>query len=362
MDYQIRNHNEPLTASTESSHPSLSILAILTESLQIPGKNTKSKLTITLLTLFPFCFLSLCADLSTTHLIICIVSQMESLQTTTNHSAPYNFNGIVGEILRQTCLLLGLEMALLFSFCLAALISISAAAQSNATNYNLQELGLRELVSRIGRASKGHLITWIYISFITVSLVGLILILVGVMTVTMPELEIVVPVVLGIVIVILGTLGYLYLAVIWVLSLVIAVVEEDFGSERTYVHVGSIGRAREANSIKRRLKSSALILGFSIVSVATALLLRCEVVMALSCMCLVKLFLCLGYVVFYYEYRLKYGDQIEEEERLLLGSYAPPSTSATIVTTTSEGTTSGAVNSALTITITSQGDGCDELP
>ncbi|KAK9097949.1 hypothetical protein Syun_024994 [Stephania yunnanensis] len=362
MAYQIRYHNEPLTTSTESPPPSLSILAILTECLQIPGKNTKSKLTITLLTLFPFCFLSLCADLFTTPLIIRVVSLMERLQTsTTNHSAPSNFSSIVGEILRQTCLLLGLEIASLFGFCAATLISISAAARSNATTYNLQELGLRELVSRIGRASKGHLITWIHISFITVSLVGLILILVGVMSVTMPELEIVVPVVLGIVVVILGTQGYLYLAVIWVLSLVIAVVEEDFVSQRTYEHVGSIGRAREANSIKRRLKSSVLILGFSVVSVAIALLLRFELVMALSCMCFVKVFLCLGYAVFYYEFRLKYGEQIEEEERLLLGSYyAPPSMSTTIATRTSEAATSGAVNSAFTINVTSRGDGCDE--
>ncbi|KAF8389315.1 hypothetical protein HHK36_026009 [Tetracentron sinense] len=312
--------NQAMIMAEPSS--SLGVLGILGVAFKIPSRNWKLMVSIMVLFLLPVCLLTIVSDLALRPIEVDITSGI-ALLPKDDPSSPES-REIMERLQKDFGLLLCWKLVTLVLFCVFMLFSLLATVYSTARIYTGKQLNLKELLSMIGGIWKKPLITWFYISlfsivFVIVSVI-LGMILISVLMVRVHHVAL-------ISVLILGYLCYLYLATVWMLSLVVSIEEDNYG-------LMALSRAGELIKGKT-IQGFAIMLILSLVSVVIYISFpskrggmnqRTETRLAIgitmvSLLCLVKLFIFMAYTVFYFECKKSHGEKVEVEETV--DYYAP---------------------------------------
>ncbi|KAF9613702.1 hypothetical protein IFM89_010144 [Coptis chinensis] len=296
----------------------LSLTGILEKALEIRGKSKRFIVSNMLLIFLPFCLLVLGADLTFAPVMGNVVTLIDLVSQEDPNSS--GAKKIVEEILKSVWLMLGLEILFLSVYCTVSLFSVVATRHTSSRAI----LNMKDLFSKTSGSWKRQVITWVYVTFLVVVLVAIILISIGVLPIRVTGVA---TIALSLMFVILITLCYLYLAAIWIFSIVLTIMEINLNEPMILQKFEELNKGR-------RLQGFVLMLFASIVSIVMVVAFAFERrkinqgidtqlangIMMLCYVCLLKLFMLVLYSVFYNESKRRNGEQVEEETRL---SYAP---------------------------------------
>ncbi|OVA15745.1 hypothetical protein BVC80_1829g38 [Macleaya cordata] len=288
----------------DSSQAALNVTKILRESLKLPFENGKLTVSIVLLVLLPYSILVLIHNL----VIVPIIQKLEDQEPP---------DGLADDQKHLKAFLV-FEAVFFLAFSLVSLFGIIVTIYGSAAIYaKNKSVSFKELFSKIRATWKRAMITWIYISIYTVvyTLVSVVWIVAFVLviktgsTVTWFFL-------LGC----LAAILYLYLAVVWTLSMVISVLEEGCYGIKAIQKARDLIRGREIQGFGIMLSVVLLTCPISVLYYLNAL--GDDQVMARLVLgffvtvpfCFAKFFTYLVYTVFYYEYKKSHGERAEELE------------------------------------------------
>lgn len=296
----------------------LSVLQALSQVSGILFRNGKCMVLNKLHVLVPFCILILSMDLVLTPAMVDMVSRIEGI----HYLDEPNREQIQG-IVKDFQVFLGIELLFLIAFFFIPLFSLLATFYMS---YSGKQMNSKDLFSKIDISWKRRVIKWFYISFSSTVLVALILILISVFSIIL-VIDIV-STILILVITILCTLCHVYIVSVWILSLVISVIEENLDGLGTIARTEDHIRGTRLQGLGLSLICSILSLmifmgyGFSrnhINQVSGTDGFWTEIGI-LGYICLVKIFMFLVYTVFYYECKIRNGQQQAEVEENLLST------------------------------------------
>lgn len=282
----------------------LGMAGILRESLQLPTRNLKLMISNTLLMLILF------LALATSHNLIAgpFLMEIEDLEPG---------NSLAPKFQKHIRILFVLESVFLLIFFIHSLFAMSMTIHASAATYTGEYLHLKDVFSRTVATWKRPTITCFYVVLLitfTALLAALlfsafVLIFNGAALIAFISL-------MGI----LAMLFYLYLAVVWILGLVISIVEEDCYGITALIKAGVLIKGR-------KLQGCALMLFLVLLTAPLSALFSLNIVedeirpvsrVAIGIMdavlvCLVKLFGFVVYTVFYYQCRSN-GEKEDMEE------------------------------------------------
>ncbi|KAL5699359.1 hypothetical protein ACHQM5_030275 [Ranunculus cassubicifolius] len=299
--------NQPLILNQPIFH---GIGGILKKSFKLPNKN--SMISNTFLLLVPFCLLILGADLTFVRVICDIITPMELL----GNEDP-SAKEILQDMLNNVWLLLGVEIFYLAFFCILSLFSLVAMVLFTTS----RKMNHKDLFSRTGRLWTRQVISWFYQTFINVVCITLVLISMEFLSVKVVTGQAVIVVCL--MSVILGTLCYVYVAAVWLFSMVMSIAEMDLTEIMVIEETEELVQGRRLQGFVLTLLTSFVSIG---IEVAYAFETR-EIgegmdtgktngIIMLCYLCLLKLLMVGLYSVYYNECKRKNGEQLHVEERM----------------------------------------------
>ncbi|KAF5183899.1 hypothetical protein FRX31_026515 [Thalictrum thalictroides] len=298
---------------------SLGFVANLKKALTLPAKTRKFMLSNMLVVLLPFCLLVLGADLTFVGVMANLVTSIELLimEDVDSLKAAEILSGII----KGVWLLLGLEIVFLAFYCIVSVFALVTMV------YATSRSNIKELFWKTGRLWIRTVVTWFYVTFIIYIFVALALISISLFSLRLTSVPLII---LGIMVVTLGTVCYVYLAAVWMFSMVISITALDLNEVVVLEKFEDVIK-------RRRLQGFVLMLFTSLVSIAivaaSALQKRktgqgidtesANAVMMLCYVCLLKLLMFVLYSVYLYECQRRYGEQLEVEAR---ADYVPIAT------------------------------------
>ncbi|PIA58877.1 hypothetical protein AQUCO_00400022v1 [Aquilegia coerulea] len=296
---------------------SLGIIANLKKAFTHLAKTRKFMVSNTLLVVLPFCLLVLGADLAFVRVMASLVASIELFvkEDMDNLKAAELLSGII----KGVWFLLGLEIVFLAFFCIVSVFALLAMVYTTSMSQSQEKSNLKELYSKMGRLWIRHVITWFHITFIIFMFVVIVLISISLLSLNATGVALTV---LSIVTVILGTVCYVYLAAVWMFSMVISITALDLNEVLVLQNSEDLIKGK-------RLQGFLLMLFTSLISitivVATDLQKRktdqeidtesSDGVMMLGYVCLLKILMFGLYSVYRYESQRRNSEQLEVDER-----------------------------------------------
>eukprot|EP00262_Sarcandra_glabra_P003423 TRINITY_DN14111_c0_g1_i1.p1 TRINITY_DN14111_c0_g1~~TRINITY_DN14111_c0_g1_i1.p1 ORF type:complete len:321 (+),score=33.97 TRINITY_DN14111_c0_g1_i1:73-1035(+) len=292
----------------------LGVAGIIREALRIPCRNAKLMLSITLFMILSYCLLLLGNQFSINPLIFDLITKYFSLPTKDPRSPEYA--EMLNSIQKDIKILVGIEVIFFAAICVVSVLKTMAIIYVSTMAYSGKQLSFKELFLTIRRTWKRPVITWLYVTLLCVGYVTLLVVVVGVFFVLAKGSLVLVALV--VLLSILALLFYAYLAVVWILGLVVSVVEEGFCG------VKALGKAEEL--IKgRRLQGYFLALLISLVSIPISTTLghmmgdvhktaaaRLAIgLVGITLACILDIISIALYVVFYCECKKSHGEEVE---------------------------------------------------
>ncbi|XP_059636228.1 uncharacterized protein LOC132278461 [Cornus florida] len=298
--------------------PSLSIVGILREALKVTIRNGKVMMSILLPVFISLSLLAVGAHLASVPILTDLLSKMALV---TQEEEPVR--GEVAEtlglgIVKDVRRLLVLQLVVLVFSCVVLLNFSVATISSSFEAYTGKILNLKDMLLTIRKSWKRAIVTTFFMTIIFLSIMALILILLGFVWVMSKGVYLIL---LTVAVVILGTCCYVYIASVWMLSMVVSIVEDDSSGLRAIDRAGELMKGK-------RIQGCVIMLPLTLIIGAiyrtplgmiekidkitfTPMIIR---IAGIWLICVVKLFMFVVYSVFYHECK-KAKDE--------LGWYAP---------------------------------------
>lgn len=287
---------------------------ILREALRIPFRNRKLMLSIALSLLIPSSLILLAG-----HFYLIPVTEdlmLDEYQLIVKDRTSSEYTKLLAGVLQDIQIIVGEETIFILVSYVFSLLSIVAMIYATAASYSSKQLNLKELILIIAGTWKRPLITSLYIGLLGIGFAMLLMPLIVLLVVTAKGS--VIFIVFGVLIALLLLFLNIYLFAIWKLGLVISVVEEKFSGMK------ALGRAEEL--IKgRKLQGFVLSLLWTLIygviiglfvfkavdiNLAKETRLVIELVF-MNVICLLQLFLCMVFTVFYFQCKKSHGEEVE---------------------------------------------------
>lgn len=297
---------QPMDSPIAGASPvMLGILGILMEALKLTWKNKKFLLLITLLVLPPFTILSLGSSFFV-FFLMSVVASKEALLSLDGNDQSKTKQALAG-IQKDFRVLVGIELCFFIALWMVILLAMETTVYSSAMAYVGKDFTLKGMLSRIKTTLKRPAITWFYVSFFSAAYVIFIMVLIWLV---LPEG--------GAFIALVALMSfsavavYLYLAAVWTLGLIISIIEDDCYGLVALSKAGKLIRGRKFQGfiLMLFLAVIALALCACMGFLAFAASLAFDL-LAVSLLCLVKLFAFVVYTVFYYECKKTHGEKLE---------------------------------------------------
>ncbi|XP_043710238.1 uncharacterized protein LOC122659159 [Telopea speciosissima] len=287
-------------------------VSILRESFKILLRSGKLTASTTIMTLIPNSLLFLSNILSIKLLLFDLFTKSHLLYSIDPFAM--DFFELVLCIKEDIQVLSGVKLIFFLTYSLVTLFSILTLLFSSTTSYSSKNFEPKELISKIGRTWVMPLITWVYITLMGIGYTLLLVGLIGLLMLNSDGLAAMI--FAGGVLLILSISLFLHSAVIWMSGLVIFVVEESCYGIETVERSKEFMNGGTLHWIVLNLLSMVtgyvMLIAFQLLKFNQTLLALFIVgLIIVNVICLMKIFSLMAYMVFYYQCKKRYGDELE---------------------------------------------------
>ncbi|KAJ8617222.1 hypothetical protein MRB53_013408 [Persea americana] len=312
---ETRNDMQPMDSPIAGASPvMLGILGILMAALKLTWKNKKFMLSITVLVLPPFTLLSL-GNKFLVFILMSDVASKEALLLFDGNDQSKTEHALAG-IQKDFRILVGLELCFLIALWMVVLVAMMTTVYSSAMAYVGKDCTHKGMLSRIKMTLKRPAITWFYVSFFTAAYIVFIMVLIWLV---LPEGGAFIALVA--LMSFLALVVYLYLAAVWTLGLIIAIIEDDCYGLVALSKAGELIRGRKVQGFVLMLFLTVIALALYVwTDYLTPVASSAFNLLAVIQFCLVKLFAFVVYTVFYYECKKTHGEKLEMHGTSPVGS------------------------------------------
>lgn len=225
----------------------LSIFKILCEAFKLPTKNLKLILPILLLYFLTSSLFSVALYLSTNPIIGDLVLKLMSIASIDPSSPEYAI--IIAAIVKDLKELLCIEaIFIVTSYIISSLLEIATFHAFSLASSG--KPSTKDLLCRLGNGFKGPMITKLYVTFLGQGYTFLLIAVVGIFVFIARGSMVLIT--SGVILALLWLILYLYLAMVWLMSVAISVVEDD------YYGLDAIFKATE--TVRGRRRQGALLM------------------------------------------------------------------------------------------------------